>query len=211
MSVNSSASSGYEISYTGMGKDMVTEKSKEWTDTSRLDGIMSVGFAGSIDPDLGFGETCLVESVGTPEGERRYEADDRLLGLLLEEKAMRVADLLTLEEAASTVEEKVKLANEYSAQMIDQETYWWAEFAELEDLPFVGIRVIYDELDQELPPSNVYDERTGRISVSAAARWLLGEPSRLFSLPRLGVNSLLARRNLANAVSNSLQVLTGVN
>ncbi|MBS3812457.1 hypothetical protein KGY64_01380 [Candidatus Bipolaricaulota bacterium] len=197
----------FKFSYTGMGKDMVKKKFRAWRGGSKLDGVMSVGFAGSIDPELGSGETCLVEHVQTPSSDRYYTADERLFGLLLDVEGMRAADLVSVEDTVTSVEEKMNLASEFDAQMIDQESYWVAEFAETEDVPFVGIRVIYDEIDQELPPSGLYEEETGQVRAEKVLKWLMRDPRQLFSLPRLGVRSLIARGKLSCAIEDSLRVL----
>ena len=199
-----------DLVYTGIGKENVrkTMKSLLLKGDPAMEGILSVGFVGSIHPEVKPGDLCLVDKVRTSDREKGFIPDrdwrDRA-GTALGGK-FRTCGLLTVEETASSVEEKRSLRAK-GASIIDQETYWVAKEADERDLPFLSIRVVFDGINQDLPPARCYDSDSGKVLPGKVFRWLAEEPSGLKGLPRLGWNSVRARGRLTDAVNSVVPAL----
>ncbi len=202
--------SNCDLVYTGIGRENVrkTLKSLLSKGDPAMEGILSVGFVGSIDPEVKPGDLCLADRVKSSDREGGFIPDsdwrDRA-GTALEGK-FRTCGLLTVEETASSVEGKRSLRAK-GASVIDQETYWVAKEADERDLPFLSIRVVFDGINQDLPPARCYDSDSGKVLPGKFVRWLAEEPSGLKDLPRLGWNSLRARSRLTDAVNCVLPAL----
>lgn len=199
------------LCYTGIGRRNVMGSIKSWKNYPRPEAVFSVGFAGSVHPDFGFGQLCLIDRVTTEESKDCYRASEPLIDLLSDHEKTKVTSLLTVNQVLSTSEEKKSIWRNYEQPIVDQESYWIAQFADEIGVPFIGLRIVYDEIDQELPPKDIYEDVSGRVSFTKFLPWLAGHPGSVISLPSLGIKSILARRSLAREVDHSVQLVAGVN
>ena len=199
-----------KLSYTGIGRKNVEKTFERMDVESGVNGLLSVGFAGSVDPKVSSGQLCLVDSVRAgAEEDVRYsnrEFRDRAASVLGED-CLR-CDLLTVEETARTAADK-KSVREAGFSIVDQESYWVAEVAHKKDIPFLGLRVVFDGPDQKLPPETCYDEDTGKVISGRMVSWLAKKPVRIRSLPKLVWNSVRARRKLTDAINRVAPALLG--
>lgn len=197
-----------ELKYTGIGRGHVDQTFDSFEFDPALDGLLSVGFVGSVDPDFEPGELCLIKSIESEEKEARLQPDEALWTRA--KKSLmgdyQTCELLTVDRTLSSREEKRSLsANQFS--IIDRETYWVAEIAEEEAVPFLSLRVVFDGIDQELPPEFCYDGGTGKVKPGSFTSWLIRNPSRVREIPRLGWNSVRARRRLGEALKDVVPAL----
>jgi len=201
------------ISYTGIGMSNVARQAESWTRLPTLETIISVGFAGAIDPTYKSGDLCLIEQVTTRNSDRYYYPSEDVIEVITNNLNVPFtpSKLVSLEETASSVATKQELQQSLDANIIDQETYWVAKFAHNHKVPFIGIRVVHDELEWELPPAYCYDNRSGRPSFKNILFWAVKNPIKAVGLPLHGVNNLRARYVLANAVEKSISLFAGVN
>lgn len=199
--------SGCELIYTGIGRDNVLDTMGEMDMSSGINGFLSVGFAGSIDPEFEPGDLCLIEEIESEVNGARHTSDRkfRKRAELALGKRSRTCGLLTLEEAATEPEEKRALEGKGSP-IVDQETYWEAKMAEEHDLPFLGLRVVFDGIDRTLPPVDCYDE-SGGIKPGRILAWLLRSPRRLGTTPGMFRNTIKARERLASAIETVVPAL----
>jgi len=197
-----------KLKYTGIGRDNVNETFDSLEYGPDLEGLLSVGFVGSVDPRVKPGDLCLIEAVGTPRRSELFYPDKELLALAKRylKADVTASRLLTLDRTATNKEDKQSLGkDEFS--IIDRETYWVSEIADREDIPFLGLRVVIDGVDQELPPEDCYDGDTGKVKPGKFTSWLIRNPSRARGLPGLGWNSVRARRRLGEALNNVIPAL----
>lgn len=194
-----------KLTYTGIGRKNVDETFDSLELSSNLDGLLAVGFGGSVDPSLEPGELCLVESVASTGGTNKFCPNEDLLALARKNLSedYRSCQLLTVDKTLSGVDEKRSLRSE-SCSIIDRETYWIAEIAAEKSVPFVALRTVIDGIDQDLPPEFCYDGDTGKVRPWKLASWILRSPGHLKELPWLGLNSVKARYRLAGAVNRIL-------
>lgn len=199
-----------KLGYTGMGRENVEKSLAEWSFWPEIEGILSVGFGGSIDPKLTPGDLCLINSVRTKTSNHQFRSDEQF-----QERARRALKgdfdscyLITLEDTAQQAREKRSLEN-LDSSIIDQETYWIAEMANERGIPFLGLRAVFDGIDQNLPPPTCYDRETGKVFPSRVITWLARNPLKLGDLLRMGWNSIKARRRLTESVNQVIPDLIG--
>lgn len=199
-----------ELKYTGIGREQVDQTFDSIEFNPAMDGLLSVGFAGSVNTDFEPGELCLIESIKSEGKEDRLQPDEALWARAKKSLTgdYQTCELLTVDRTLRSTEEKLSL---YSKQfsIIDRETYWVAKIAEEEALPFLSLRVVFDGIDQELPPEFCYDGDTGKVKPGSFTSWLVRNPSRLKEIPRLGWNSVKARRRLGQALNELVPALLG--
>ena len=191
-----------KLEYTGIGRDNVYETLKTLELEPDLRALLSVGFGGSIDPGVKPGDLCLIEAVGSGDGKDKFYPDEGFTSLARSSLDGNFTDcgLLTVGSTATEPEEKRSLgSDEFS--IIDRETYWIAKLADEKNVPFLGLRVVIDGVDQKLPPDCCYDGDTGKVKPGSFTSWLINNPVQIGELPRLGWNSIRARRRLGEAVN----------
>ena len=145
--------------------------------------VLSVGFAGALDPALKVGE------IFSPS--RVIDARD---GSTVEIAAGRGVLVSALTIAGA--EQKAKLAESYAAQAVDMEAAAVARGAQARGVRFMAVKAISDESTFAMPPLDRFVNRDGHFrqmsfAASVAARpWLW---SKVFQLAR---NSAKASRAL---------------
>jgi adenosylhomocysteine nucleosidase len=141
--------------------------------------VLSVGFAGALDPALKVGEIFAPRRV--------IDARD---GSNVEMAAGSGALVSALTIAGA--EQKVKLAESYGAQAVDMEAAAVARGAQARGIRFMVVKAISDESTFALPPLDRFVDRDGHFrqttfAVSLAARpWLW---SKVFQLARNGAKA----------------------
>lgn len=198
-----------ELTYTGIGRDNVLETMGKMEMNSEMNGVLSVGFAGAIDPDFAPGDLCLIEEVESEKEGDRYTTDlnYRKRAELALGTDTKTCSLLTLENAATDSEEKRALEGT-SFPIVDQETYWEARVAKERDLPFLGLRVVFDGINRSLPPEDCFSE-FGAVKPGRMLSWLLRSPKRLGTTPAMFLDSVRARKRLVRALDSVVPALLG--
>jgi hopanoid-associated phosphorylase len=119
---------------------------------TRVRGIISIGIAGALSPQLEAGD-CVIASTVIAE-DMRYDTDNGWTARL--RRALpdpRVAPIAGVDRIAATVEDKAALYKETGADAIDMESHIAAAVAKENGLPFAALRVISDCADHTLPPA----------------------------------------------------------
>lgn len=199
-----------KFGYTGIGRENVEKAFSEWNLWPETEGILSVGFAGSIDPNITPGDLCLIDKIQTSGESQQLCSNERFQRQAQKaiEGDFHSCNLITLDDTAQSLQEKRSLEN-LDSSIIDQETYWIADMADGRELPFLGLRAVFDGIDQNLPPATCYDKNSGKVSPLQMINWLARNPRRVGELPRLGWNNLKARRRLTNSVNQVIPSLIG--
>ncbi len=199
-----------ELKFTGIGREHVTGTFDSFKFDPDLDGLLSVGFGGSVDSGVKPGDLCLIEAVGSDERENKFYPDKAFWTVAQESlrESFRTCELLTVGRTVMNTEGKRSLASD-EFSIIDRETYWVAEIADREEVPFLSMRVVIDGIDQELPPEFCYDTDTGRVKPGKFTSWLVRNPFRIREIPELGWNSIKARRRLGKALNSLVPALLG--
>lgn len=125
--------------------------------------VQSAGFAGALDPTLKVGTVLTPICVIDAKDGSRIEAG---VGHWV---------LVTVDHPAS-VEEKAKLAEAYWAHAVDMEAASVARAAQAHDITFVGLKVISDEANFEMPPMGRFVTRDGQFRTGAFAAYAAVRP-----------------------------------
>jgi adenosylhomocysteine nucleosidase len=161
--------------------------------------IISTGFAASLEMSVRRGHIIMpAELVDT--------GNERLgVGFRLEEAvaaahpALHTGRLLTIDKLVRDREEKEQLGREFSAQACDMETMAVAQVCRRHDVRFLSVRVISDQLDDQLPPEieRMLGQRTIAAKLGAATGALWRRPGSVKDMWRLRETATRAADRLA--------------
>ena len=180
-------------------------------DTAPCRLLLSLGYAGGLDPDLQPGELVVGSAYlhGSREAVRGVPHATRA-AMLLRESGVSALEgaVLTVDEPLLTPLAKRRAYNGSGALVADMEGRWIAEVAASRDIPFIGIRAVLDEARYPLPAfiaAIIADG--GRRELVHAFRAML-RPSAARSLLPLALKSRRASRALETAVQGILPAIT---
>jgi len=120
--------------------------------TPDISGIISIGIAGALAPDMAVGDVVVAERVVTA-GEA-FETDAKWTARLAAKLPQAlIGAILGRGAIADTPEVKALLHESARAAAVDMESHLAARAAYDAGLPFAALRVISDSADQALPPA----------------------------------------------------------
>ena len=197
---------------TGMGTERAGRAARHVLSASRIDLLVSIGFAGSLWP--GFRQGQVVWSRELTAYDARSESPSlggfrpaSILALtdFCQIHNVRPARFLTVDRVLS----KAGMAGRFAEDpaVVEMESTAVAAAACGRGVPFLGLRVISDESTQEIDwqPDALVD-RAGRVSATKVMGAVLRRPILLGSLLRLWRSSRVAGRDLAAALMALLQL-----
>jgi len=156
---------------------------------SDVQGIISIGIAGALSPEMKIGDAVVAERVITAN--EAFETDAAWTARL----AARISNatigaMLGRGEIADSAEVKALLHEAGGAVSVDMESHHAARAAAAHKLPFVALRVISDRADQSLPPAALVAMKPdGSIALGRVLWSIAKQPSQLGALIRTGRES----------------------
>ncbi len=204
---------------TGMGQTRARQALVEVAERLRLVLVLSIGYAGALDPDMKVGDVFLADKVRYLEGnlEDFNEGSIKELPLVsaLVNQAMFLAcprgvsvyrgNLLTVDRVVADPENKKKFGQQFAADAVEMETYALVEETESRALPFLSIRAISDEAGHELLDCSHLIQEDGKVSKVKAGWHVLSNPGDLKSLLALKECSKKATSSLTHFISQYLE------
>jgi hopanoid-associated phosphorylase len=174
--------------------------------TEEIHGIISIGIAGALAPNLCVGD-CIIASEVVAPGER-VTADEPWTAALHDRIAgARLGLLAGANRIAATPEAKAALHRETGALAVDMESHIAARVARDHGLAFTALRVISDDAGTVLPPAALVAMKpNGGLAIGKVLQSLLMHPQQIPQLLRTARDSeaafagLLRRRGLAGAL-----------
>jgi len=136
---------------SGVGRKASERATDDVIELYRPDWVVSAGFAGALCEELKLGHVIMADCVVDVHG------NSLELGLKLDEETTRAMKglhqgrLLTVDEIVRMPEQRRKLAKEHDALACDMETMAVAEVCGSRKVRLVSVRVVSDEVDDELP------------------------------------------------------------
>lgn len=119
-----------------------------------VDGLLSFGLAGGLDPALRTGDIVVASAVILPDGSRigtdaawRAQLRDALLGL----GRVSAGSIAGQDKAVATKRDKAALKLRTGAGAVDMESHATARAAREAGLPFMALRVILDSAGHGIP------------------------------------------------------------
>jgi adenosylhomocysteine nucleosidase len=156
--------------------------------------IVSVGFAGALDPALKVGNLIEPRTVINGEDSSRIDTGSGQ-GTLI--SAIAVAGK----------EQKQKLRQAYAADAVDMEAAAVALSAQAAQVEFSAFKVISDEVDFAMPPMGKFVQDDGQFNTSRFVRHISVRPHLWGPTWALGRNSRVASEALCAALPNYLDRL----
>lgn len=179
--------------------------------------IVAAGFATALTADLGRGTILLA-------GEALNEQGQKLaIGLKVDPvtlaRGVQAGRLLSVSEVVRRPAERRRLAERYAAEegaaeqsaalACDMETFAIAEVCQQHNVPLLSVRIITDEVDDELPREieNLLKQKTWAAKVGATAGALLNRFSAAKDLWHLREDALKASDRLAKFLKSMVSQL----
>lgn len=171
--------------------------------------VVSAGFGGALDPDLKRNDVVLARRVvSTTPGETPLEIDLTLSDDPTARSSLRAGTVLTIDRIVRTPAEKAALRREHAGDVVDMETHAVAEYCAGRSIRFLGVRVISDDADSELPPEVLTIlGPTGSFRLGATMGALWRRPSSVKDLLRLREHAHQAANRLAAVLPSLIERL----
>ena len=128
---------------------------------SEVDGVLVLGVAGGVDPDLDTGDLLLADRYalqnGAAQGAGQAIKPDSQMLKSAEQAALNLSipvcngSALTVDHLVAEPEEREELRTQYQVQSVNMEDYRVAEAAQKAGVPFLSVRVVLDTAGQRLP------------------------------------------------------------
>jgi len=128
---------------------------------SKIDGVLLVGVAGGVDPELETGDLLLADrhalQNGASQGAGQAIKPDADMLQSAQKAALELSvpifngGSLTVDHLVAEPHERESLRTEYQVYSVNMEDYRAAEAAQNAGVPFLSVRVVLDTASQRLP------------------------------------------------------------
>ena len=128
---------------------------------SKIDGVLLVGVAGGVDPELETGDLLLADrhalQNGASQGAGQAIKPDAEMLQSAQKAALELSvpifngGSLTVDHLVAKPHEREALRTEYQVYSVNMEDYRAAEAAQNAGVPFLSVRVVLDTTSQRLP------------------------------------------------------------
>ena len=183
-----------EVLHTGVGERVCREHVGKFLPDQQFELLISTGFAGALDHQLGVGDLLLAKNFSTIDLSARR--------LSLSNLPIHIADLLTVSALIDSTDERNKIARTSGAAAVDMETGAIAAVCNAHGIPLLSLRAISDSISQPFPapPKVLFDIERQRTHVRKLAMFFLAHPTRVPRLVQFAKRIARARTTLANAL-----------
>ena len=172
--------------------------------------VIGTGVVGALSSGLKPGDLVLADRVMTIDAEGNVAegvmagGDEHLRAVGRSLAAAGIAystgAILTSHRVLATGAEKRRAKESTGAIAVDMETAAIAAEANVRRLPFLALRAVLDEVDDEVAGGELADE-DGNVRPLAAASYLLRNPATMLKLPRMMLNLSRATTAIADALT----------
>lgn len=196
---------------TGPGASRAARALESLAGAHRPQRVVSVGFAGGLDPSLAGGDVVAVRWVVDGKG-GAYVLDDAMPPRLGGDAADRpvAGTLVTVASPLHAPQDKARALARWRAAMADMETFALAGAAMRLGLPLFSVRAVSDPADVALPEAAMrWVTPEGRTDRAAAGRFAMLHPGWVPTLMTLGRHARRGAEGLARAVAQRLGAVPG--
>ena len=197
----------------GIGHRRATETARRAFDSiPGAELVIGTGVVGALSSGLKPGDLVLSDRVITLDGDGRLgeqviavgDSQLRAVGRSLASAGITYSTgaILTSHRVLATGAEKRRAKETTGAIAVDMETAAIASEAAARGIPFVAIRAVLDEVDDELVGAEMADA-DGNVRPIAATAYLIRNPATLLKLPKM-------IRNLSRATAAIADALTAI-
>lgn len=200
---------------TGVGKDCALNALEEVLNRVNPSIILSIGYAGGLDPKLKVGDIVVADRVLEDTQSNRGIGYTIGSDLLSHVEALPPPDgvtlhrgpLVTVDEPVTDPESKRALGTRHGAIAVDMETSVLIARATGEQIPFLSIRAISDTADQSLVDVSSFIGDDGEVSKLKAGWYVATHPQTIKHFISLRNQSQKATRNLTDLLGGYLRTL----
>lgn len=190
--------------HSGMGVARARKAAEHLIFGHRPYWIVHPGFCGGLDPALKPYDVILPSELVSPE----REPVNIPIGPDLLPQGIVTGRLLTLDRIVRTAEEKRSWHERTGAVAVDMESYAVAELCRSMNLRWIGLRVVTDAADEELPPEILtISGPTGAFRLGATIGALWNRPSAVKDLLKLREAAQNASEKIAHYVGHLIDAL----
>ena len=128
---------------------------------SNVDGVLVLGVAGGVDPELETGDLLLADRYalhnGAAQGAGQALHPDTRMLRAAQQAALNLSvpifdgGSLTVDHLVAQPQERTELRTQYQTRSVNMEDYRAAEAAREKGVPFLSVRVVLDTASQSLP------------------------------------------------------------
>jgi adenosylhomocysteine nucleosidase len=203
--------SGHEVAIveSGVGQQAAARATTEAIKFYQPKWVISAGFGGGLTENLRRGHIVMADEVASLSGDRLQVGLKLDPESLAEMKGLHVGRLLTVDSILRNPAERRRLAVEHGAVAADMESFAVAQRCRELSVPFLGIRIISDAVDDELPPEieNLLAQKSLAAKLGAAAGAVLKRFSAAKDLWKLREDALKASDRLAKFLAGVVNQL----
>jgi adenosylhomocysteine nucleosidase len=195
---------------SGAGASRAAAATEALIETHRPRWVISAGFAGGLIPSLKRHDIVMADSVENAAG--------RCLGIDLKidpatlPPGVHVGRILSVDRIARLPSEKESLGRRHEALAVDLESFAVAEVCRRRAVRFLGVRIIIDTMDEQLPVDiqHLTDQTTSASRLGAALGSVCRRPSSLKDMLQLKENALVGSDRLAHFLDGTIRQLAPV-
>ena len=205
------------IVQTGIGRSGIERMTDSILNSYPATAILSLGFGGALSPELAVGDLVICTSVAPWDETTGVIANTIYADKYLVKSTIKAMDGsrwkwfqgkgATVPSLASSAKEKYELRNKVQAEICEMEDYWIALAADAGGVPFLAVRVVYDELNDNLPDFESMVDTRGNVRTGRMTAYLLTHPKEIFGAWTSYKNFCRAKESLSAFVERFLDVL----
>ena len=191
------------LARSGIGKERAERCAAALIDRDRPWLLVVAGFGGAARDGLEPGSVIVASEVVEPGGASwRASADLVALALRAGDAGAREGRLATVDRVHGTEDEKRRVGEALRADVVDMESSGAVRAAAANGVPFLCIRVVFDEIGFELPfdPSRMLTA-DGEVRPIAAIREIVAHPGGILRIPALQARARAAGNALGAVVA----------
>ncbi len=168
----------------GGGPARARQATQGLIDAHSPDWVISVGFAGSLVPEIRAGSIFVAETVADADSGVSLAIDLKMPSDPA--RGLHTGKLVTTTQIVRLVSEKHALAQQTGGQVVDMESYAIADVCRQREKTFMCVRVITDDTTADLPPEilTIFG-KTGKQRAGAVAGAFFKRPSSVKDLWKL--------------------------
>ncbi len=161
--------------------------------------VVSFGFAGSIDSELTNGEIIIPKFL-INKRKKKVPLSSKYRSTILKKLSHQKVNekgIVSVDKIINEKKEKEQIHRKFKASSIDMESDSISKVCFDEKIPFIVVRVIFDDLSLNIPDYIVSNtDIDGNISIKSLIKFLLLNPEKIFNLIKVFIFYFVAKKKL---------------
>ena len=166
---------------------------------SKVKCVVSFGFAGSVDSELKNGGIIVPKFIIDKSKKKKYLSSKYRLQILdkLSNQKVNEKGIISVDEIINEKKKKEKIFEKFKASSVDMESDSIYKICFNQKIPFVILRVIFDDLSFNIPDFIIRNTNSeGDVSINGLLKFILINPEKIFILFKVFVFYLRAKKKL---------------